>query len=68
MRDDVRRLHHKRATRNKTGLGIPKNHEGANGDIRVAEYLGDIYIFAKYNNRWYHCKMTDGFIVDTSKK
>lgn len=68
MNNDIKRLHYKRATRNKTGLGIPNNHEGENGDIRITDHLGDIYLFVKYNNRWYNSLMSDGFSVDLIAK
>ena len=68
MRDDIKRLHYKRATRNKVKVGVPSNSEGADGDIIISNTKGSLYLFAKYNNRWYNIKMNEGFPLDTSKK
>ena len=68
MIGDIQRLHHKRATRNKTGETIPHPSDGANGDIRIVNFGGAIYIFAKYKNRWYNAKMKQGFDIIETKK
>ena len=47
---------------------LPTTGQGSDGDIAVGDIKGQTVLFAKYNNRWYHQELTEGFVVDSAKK
>lgn len=49
---EEQRLLHTKQNRGKTGVGLPSDREGSNGDIWVREVNGKITLCAKYNNTW----------------
>ena len=49
---ETQRLLHTKQNKGKTGVGLPSDREGANGDIWVRQINGKTALCAKYNNTW----------------
>ena len=49
---DIQRISHTSQGKSNTGVGLPSDREGSNGDIWVREVNGKITLCAKYNNTW----------------
>ena len=53
MRRNPRELQHLKSSRTTTGKGIPRNDEGADGDLALRLTNSGLKLFAKYQNKWY---------------
>ena len=54
-------LHRTKAFKTTTGVGLPKNNEGSDGDMTIRAIGTGLFLFVKYGNFWYQISQLESF-------